>query len=93
VLLLASPITDKLPGEAQIFYSIDTSDDNKEDPNFAQHLTEYVQSLNCSGLCPSRLMLKVGSTVMLLRYLYSTKGLCNSTRMIVTRLDIRCIEV
>jgi len=30
---------------------------------------------------------------MLLRNLYATKGLCNGTRMIVTRLGFRCIEV
>ena len=30
---------------------------------------------------------------MLLRNLYPTEGLCNDTRMIVTRLGFRCIEV
>jgi len=37
--------------------------------------------------------LKVGSPVMLLRNLYPTEELCNSTRMIVTHLGFRCIEV
>jgi len=86
-------VLDKLPGEAQTFFSIDTSDANEEDPNFAQHPAEYLQSLNCSGLPPSCIILKVGSPVMLLRNLYPTEGLCNGTRMIVTRLGFRCIEV
>jgi len=86
-------VLDKLPGEAQTFYSIDTSDANEEDPNFAQHPAEYLQSLNCSGLPPSRLILKVGSLVMLLRNLYPTEGLCNGTQIIVIRLGFRCIEV
>jgi len=72
-------VLDKLTGEAQTFYSIDTSDANEEDPNFAQHPAEYLQSLNYSGLPPSRLILKVGSPVMLLRNLYPTEGLCNGT--------------
>ena len=86
-------VLDRLPGEAQTFYSIDTSDTNEEDPNFAQHSAEYLQSLNCSGLPTSCLILKVGSPVMLLRNLYPTEGLCNSTQMIVTCLCFRCIEV
>ena len=93
VNLFNTAVLDKLPGETQIFYSIDTSDANKEDSNFEQHLAEYLQSLNCSGLCPFPLILKVGSTVMLLPYLYPTEVQCNSTRIIVTGLRFRCIEV
>jgi len=77
----------------QFYYSIATSYAKEEDPKFAKHLVEYLQSLNCSGLPPFGLILKVGSPVMLLRNLYPTKGLCNSTRMIVTILGFRCIEV
>ena len=76
----------------QTFYSIVSSHANEEDTNFAQHLAKYLQSLNCSGLPPSWLILKVGSLVMLLRKLYPSERLCNSTRMIVTWLGFQCIE-
>jgi len=85
-------VLDKLPGQSQTFYSIDTSDANKEDPNFAQHAAEYLQSLNLSGLPLSRLMLKIGCPIMLLRNLYPSEGLCNGTRMIVTHLGYCCIK-
>jgi len=62
-----TPVFDKVSCKAQTFYSIDTSDANEEDPNFAQNPAEYLQSLNCSGLPPFRLILKVRSPVMLLQ--------------------------
>ena len=82
-----------MPGNLQIFHAIDTSDVNEADTDFAQLPAEYMQSLTSGGLPPSRLALKVGAPVMLLRNLYPKEGLCNGTRMIVTRLGLRCIEV
>jgi len=78
-----STILQKLPGNIQTFHAIDTSDVNEEDPNIVQHPAEYLQSLDCGGLPPSRLQLKVGSPDMLLHNLYPSEGLCNGTRMIV----------
>ena len=86
-------ILQQLPGNPQIFHAVDTSDVNEADPDFAQLPAEYMQSLTSGGLPPSRLALKVGAPVMLLRNLYPTEGLCNGTRMIVTRLGLRYIEV
>ena len=90
---LNAMILQQLPGDLQIFHAVDTSDVNEADPNFAQLPAEYMQSLTSGGLPPSRLALKVGAPVMLLRNLYPKEGLCNGTRMIVTRLGLRCIEV
>ena len=86
-------ILPQLPGDLQIFHAVDTSDVNEADPDFAQLPAEYIKSLTSGGLPPSRLALKVGAPVMLLRHIYPKEGLCNSTRMIVTCMGLRCIEV
>ena len=44
---------------------------------------EYLQTLNPNNFPPSRLSLKVGSIVVLLRNFNPKKGLCNGTRMII----------
>ncbi|XP_057745523.1 uncharacterized protein LOC130963419 [Arachis stenosperma] len=48
--------------------------------------------LNCSGLPPHKLVLKVGAPVMLLRNIDQTNGLCNGTRMQVRRMGNHVIE-
>ena len=53
---------------------------------------ELLQSLNPPSLPPSRLLLKVGVPVILLQNLYPKQGLCNGTRLIVTRISHRCLE-
>ena len=86
-------ILQRLSGDLQIFHAVDTSDVNEADPDFTQLPAKYMQSLTSGSLPPSRLTLKVGAPVMLLRNLYPKQGLCNGTRMIVTRLRLHCIEV
>ena len=54
--------------------------------HFQSITTEFLNSLNTSGLPNHRIKLKIGSPIMLLRNLDQTQGLCNGTRLIVTRL-------
>nr|GEY08321.1 DNA helicase [Tanacetum cinerariifolium] len=54
---------------------------------------EYLNSLNFAGLPPHKLELKVGAPIILLRNLNLTNGICNGTRMIVTQLLSKVIEV
>ena len=64
-----------LPGEASVFHSSDT---NEGDPDIVHFPLEYLQCLlDVGGLPPSRLVLKVGCPVILLRNLYPSEGLCN----------------
>ena len=42
---------------------------------------ELLNSINCSGLPPHKLILKVGVPVMLLRNIDQSSGLCNGTRL------------
>lgn len=55
--------------------------------------TEYLNSINVSGLPLSKLSLKVGCPVMVLRNLNPEEGVCNGTRGIVTRLANRVVEI
>ncbi|XP_010412531.1 PREDICTED: ATP-dependent DNA helicase PIF1-like [Camelina sativa] len=57
------------------------------------YTVEYLNSLEFSCLPNHRLRLKEGVPVMLLRNLNQKKGLCNGTRLIITRLGERIIEV
>jgi ATP-dependent DNA helicase PIF1 len=52
--------------------------------------TEFLNSLNFSGVPPHKLLLRVGCPIILLRNL--TGGLANGTRLIVKRFGERVIE-
>ncbi len=79
-------------GETKEYTSIDTiSSYDQEEINYFP--LEFLNSLNPSGMPPHKLLLKVGSVVMLLRNLNQKKGLCNGTRMIIKRLLNNSIEV
>ena len=54
---------------------------------------EFLRSINSSSLPPGELHLKVGCPIILLRNLSPSQGLCNGTRMIVTRMRNRVLEV
>jgi len=47
---------------------------------------EFLNSLTVSGLPSHNIKLKIGSPIMLLRNLDQSEGLCNGTRLIITRL-------
>ena len=80
----------KLPGEVNTYDSIDSVDINEDETDHIPQ--EFLRSLTPSGLPPSRLNLKVGAPIILLRNLYPASGEYNGTRMIITRLGRRCIE-
>ncbi|KAH1246655.1 ATP-dependent DNA helicase PIF1 [Glycine max] len=54
--------------------------------HFSSLTTKFLNSLITSGLPNHSIKLKVGSPIMLLRNLDQSEGLCNRTRLIVTRL-------
>ncbi|KAH8144382.1 uncharacterized protein LAJ45_11628 [Morchella importuna] len=85
-------VLQEIEGEIHTYYSADTVDSENSEDNSNLLPPEYLQNLNPSGLPPAILKLKVGAPIILLRNLYPKQGLCNGTRMTVTRLGRRCIE-
>ncbi|XP_016178018.1 uncharacterized protein LOC107620359 [Arachis ipaensis] len=53
---------------------------------------DVLNAINCSGLLPHELTLKVGVPVMLLRNIDQSNGLCNRIRLQVRRLGNHVIE-
>ncbi|XP_074326808.1 uncharacterized protein LOC141664753 [Apium graveolens] len=89
---LNSLIVDKLPGESVSYFSVDAAEEfggTDEDLNQAFPV-EYLNSLNVAGMPPHDVKLKVG--VILMRNLNQTIGLCNGTKMIVTKYLKFCVE-
>ncbi|KAK2449945.1 ATP-dependent DNA helicase RRM3 [Trifolium repens] len=78
-----------IPGEEKEYLSadsIDRSEANDNDP-FEQITPEFLNSLHTSGLPNHSIKLKVGIPIMLLRNLDQSEGLCNGTRLTVTKLE------
>ncbi|KAK9203752.1 hypothetical protein WN943_014008 [Citrus x changshan-huyou] len=77
-----------IPGQWRTYFSSDSickasANTNDED---VLYLTEFLNSLKFNGIPNHDIRLKEGAPVMLLRNLNQIKGLCNGTRLIVTRL-------
>ncbi|KAK1372390.1 hypothetical protein POM88_028583 [Heracleum sosnowskyi] len=89
-----SAIVDMIPGEMFSYFSIDTAEDfpGSERDQLASFPPEYLNSINIPGLPLHELKLKVGVVVMLMRNLNQTLGLCNGTRMMVTKCLNHCVE-
>lgn len=85
-------ILDSMPGLLETFHSQDTADVNQLDPLQEEIPIEYLHSLNPAGLPPACLNLKKGVPVVLLRNLHPQQGLCNGTRLTLTRIGRHCLE-
>jgi len=53
---------------------------------------EFLSSLRTSGLPNHQITLKIGTPIMLLRNIDQSEGLCNGTRLIVTKMATHVLE-
>ncbi|XP_022042288.1 ATP-dependent DNA helicase PIF1-like [Helianthus annuus] len=60
----------------------ENSFDEAEDVQHNFYLVEFLNSLNVSGLPPHKLRIKIGCSIILLRNIDPSHGLCNGTRLI-----------
>ncbi|RZB68642.1 ATP-dependent DNA helicase PIF1 [Glycine soja] len=83
-----------IPGEEKEYCSADSVDKSDEllSPAFGVLTAEFLNSLKTSGIPNHKLRIKVGTPIILLRNLDQAYGLCNRTRLIVTRLGSSVVE-
>ena len=83
-----------IPGEEKEYCSADSVDKSDEllNPAFGVLTAEFLNSLKTSGIPNHKLIIKVGTPIILLRNLDQADGLCNGTRLIVTRLGSSVVE-
>ncbi|CEI97097.1 hypothetical protein RMCBS344292_11237 [Rhizopus microsporus] len=74
-----------MPSEKVTLLSTGSTDVNEAD-GLHTVSTEYLHSLDPTGLSSSKLELKVGAPIMLLRNVDPASGLCNGTRLVVVRI-------
>ncbi|XP_031124302.1 uncharacterized protein LOC116027013 [Ipomoea triloba] len=85
-------MTDLHVAESKTYLSCDTvcKADSGNGILADMHTPEFLNGLKASGIPNHALTLKVGSPVMLLRNIDHLMGLCNGTRLIITRLMGLC---
>ncbi|XP_057718561.1 uncharacterized protein LOC130933071 [Arachis stenosperma] len=87
-------MTAGLPGQERVYLSSDSVcvEEGNMEFELDAFSPEILNGINCSGLPPHKLVLKVGAPVMLLWNIDQTNGLCNGTRMQVRRIGNHVIE-
>jgi len=86
---LNEQLLDIMRGEVVTLYSADKVVDDTDAEIYA---TEYLNTVNISNLPLHRLKLKIGAPVILLRNLSPSTGLCNGTRLRISRINQRVLE-
>ncbi|XP_058774037.1 uncharacterized protein LOC131648280 [Vicia villosa] len=87
-------VLNNMPGELRDYYSSNSVDRSQiHDSNFLDVLSpEFLSSLTTFGLPNHHIKLKVGTPIMLMRNIDQSEGLCNGTRLIVTKMGNHVIE-
>jgi ATP-dependent DNA helicase PIF1 len=89
VSLINTMVLSYLPGAHVNFLSADSVEDTEVANTYP---SEFLNTLEVSGMPSHKLSLKIGAPVMLLHNLDPSAGLCNGTRLIVRRFTMRVIE-
>jgi ATP-dependent DNA helicase PIF1 len=81
-------VLSSIPGQSKDYLSCDTpcKSDEEHSAQSEWFTSEFLNDIQCSGIPNHQLTLKVGVPVMLLRNIDQASGLCNGTRLQVTKL-------
>lgn len=92
--LINDHMLNKIAEKEKLYYSSDTVCPTEINSNFDEsvYAPELLNTIKISGLPNHILKLKKGVPIMLLRNIDQQNGLCNGTRLLVTRLDEHVIE-
>lgn len=92
--IINNAVAEMVPGEFFTYYSADTIQEtgNVSDVLRDMYPPDYLNLLTPNGLPSHQLSLKLGMPVMLLCNLDQSLGLCNGTRLIITKLGLHYIE-
>ncbi|KAK0589998.1 hypothetical protein LWI29_021282 [Acer saccharum] len=94
VAMLNKYLMSFIPGDERTYLSSNTI--CKEDANFENEddtfSPDILNTFTASGLPNHKLNFKVRVPVMLLRNIHQSNGLCNGTRLLITKLDNHVIE-
>ena len=82
-----------MQGDVHHFESADSIVHVNDDSEAGLFPTEYLNSINSSGLPPHLLTVKIGSPLLLIRNLNPKQGLCNGTRLVVKEVMNRLLKV
>ncbi|XP_031111921.1 uncharacterized protein LOC116015896 [Ipomoea triloba] len=87
-------MSDLHTGDSRTYYSCDSVCKSDSNGNLLDdvHTPEFLNGIRASDIPNHSLTLKVGSPVMLLRNIDHSLGLCNGTRLVVTKLADHVIE-
>ncbi|XP_021980197.1 ATP-dependent DNA helicase pif1-like [Helianthus annuus] len=87
-------LLESLPGEEKVYFSSDSLCQSEEESelNMALFPPDVLNNLRLSGLPNHKLVLKVGAPVMLPKNINQANGLCNGTRLKITKLGKVVIE-
>jgi ATP-dependent DNA helicase PIF1 len=82
-----------MPGEPKEYLSCDSIQKSDDDVgvDYRWITTEFLNEIKCSGMPNHKLILKIGSLIMLLRNIDISSGLCNGTRLIVNYMGTNVI--
>jgi len=85
---------DLIPGEERVYLSCDSTISQNKDCDSIDdvHTPEFLNTIVASGIPNHKLRLKIGVPVMLLRNIDQRAGLCNGTRLIITRMGKFVLE-
>jgi ATP-dependent exoDNAse (exonuclease V) alpha subunit len=90
---LNQKMLDPFAGEEIVFHSADTALTEEGLDNNFEYPTEFLNTVKASGLPLAKLCLKIGCPIMVLRNLDPSRGLCNGSRGILTRIQPHILEI